>query len=131
MRECGVVLHRLCVWYKATSRYQTTKGYMDHAVYLARIVPRMCLNKTHELYKDTHDVVYEYVCDTYNRDLTDHDYSLPPEEDEYTYTMYCRGKDVRTTYPMVNKALNIVYSMDPVRPAGTYAVIFQRIADKE
>ena len=100
---------------------------MDNIVYLARCIPRMCLPHDHPYYERSHDFVLDYLCDTTHREYEN---TIHPVGDD-DMVLYVLGKDLRARYPMIDAELKYLFSVDPIRPMATYAVVFVRLEDGE
>ena len=91
--------------------------------YIARVVPRMCLPRTHELYKWSHEDVYQYfACDGELYPDPYNTYELPPGGVWIThlYGYQLRGEDeegeIMDCYPKVPEGME-------VRPMSIYAIV--------
>lgn len=105
---------------------------MEHIQYLARVVPRMCLDASHEHYcAHSHEYAFDYLCDTSLREY-ENTILLSPADDDTSVlgVMYVHGKHLRDRYPMIDTSLKHLFSFDPIRPMATYAVVFVKLVEE-
>ena len=104
---------------------------MDNVIYLARCIPRMCMPVKSPYYEWSHDIVYEYICDTMDTNYENYYTLSPAYDDPNIYTVHVRGSEVRRAFPLVDTSLNRVFSFDPIRASATYAVVVRRFDEGE
>lgn len=87
----------------------------DHVLYLARMIPKMCLTDT-AFHEWSHDCVYEYIGTSeasYDRPIL----SAPCASSDSVFVMeQIKGSDVRDMFPQLPDDLMI-------RPSARYAVV--------
>ena len=100
-------------------------------MYLARCVPRMCMPPESPYYEWSHELVYEYICDT--TDTEYENYYLPPPVcgDANIYVVHTRGNELRNVFPLIDASLRRLFSFDPIRPNAMYAVVVRRFEEGE
>lgn len=104
---------------------------MDNVIYLARCIPRMCMPVDSPYYEWSHDVVYEYICDTMDTDYENYRVLPPTGDNPNIYIVHVRGGELRRAFPLVDNSLRRVFSFDPIRANATYAVVVRRFEEGE
>ena len=103
-------------WADRVDRNGTRWGppHRDHMLFLARMIPRMCLPFDHPLYEFTHKDAYELLCSS----TTVYDpviLTQSPLKQPCFVIEGLKGSDVKDLFPEFPDAAK-------VRPAATYAV---------
>ena len=104
---------------------------MDNVIYLARCIPRMCMPMDNPYHEWSHDLVYDYICDTMDTEYENYCVLPPVCDDPNVYIVHVRGSEVRRVFPLLDASLRRLFSFDPIRANATYAVVVRRLEDGE